>query len=114
MKIGKKKAKEKKDKVRFTAKSSPIEGVISVSLLLVSIILLIIMVGASAINKGNADLWIGALGLFTFALNVTGFILAVQCFKKEDIYYKLPTIGSLLNGILAIGFMILYFWGALY
>ena len=42
------------------------------------------------------------------------FVMAIKCFKKEDIYMVTPTLGAVLNGIMVISCMLLYVMGAVW
>ena len=63
--------------------------------------------------KGRAGMEIGALGLATMVLSIIGFVLAVRCNKEEDIYHVTPAVGSVLNGIMILLFMVLFIKGAI-
>ena len=53
------------------------------------------------------------LGLATMVLSIIGFVLAVRCNKEEDIYHVTPAVGSVLNGIMILLFMVLFIKGAI-
>ena len=61
----------------------------------------------------RAGMEIGALGLATMVLSIIGFVLAVRCNKEEDIYHVTPAVGSVLNGIMILLFMVLFIKGAI-
>lgn len=63
--------------------------------------------------KSRAGMEIGALGLATMVLSIIGFVLAVRCNKEEDIYHVTPAVGSVLNGIMILLFMVLFIKGAI-
>ena len=46
-------------------------------------------------------------------LSIIGFVLAVRCNKEEDIYHVTPAVGSVLNGIMILLFMVLFIKGAI-
>ena len=78
-----------------------------------SIIILLTLCIVSGHAKGRAGMEIGALGLATMVLSIIGFVLAVRCNKEEDIYHVTPAVGSVLNGIMILLFMVLFIKGAI-
>lgn len=100
---------KRRDAYTFSDKVHPKEGILSVVL---AIILLISYVSLFFItSKKQGGLLIGVLGLLLFALALVGFIVAVKAMKKEDIKYRFPIIGMVLNGIIVIISVSLYFIG---
>lgn len=77
------------------------------------IIILLTLCIVSGHAKGRAGMEIGALGLATMVLSIIGFVLAVRCNKEEDIYHVTPAVGSVLNGIMILLFMVLFIKGAI-
>ena len=61
---------------------------------------------------GSAGIVLGVLGILTFAAAIVGFVFAVKCYKKEDIYVITPVIGCALNSTMIIICVILYVLGA--
>ena len=51
-------------------------------------------------------------GLLDLVFSAVGFWLAMRCYKKEDIYMTTPAAGTVLNGLLVLGLVILYVIGA--
>ena len=92
-------------RIRFSDKKHPKHGIISVVLGVLCIV--------SGHAKGRAGMEIGALGLATMVLSIIGFVLAVRCNKEEDIYHVTPAVGSVLNGIMILLFMVLFIKGAI-
>lgn len=99
-------------RIQFTDKTHPVPGIISVILGFCSFVLLLVLCILSSKAKGAAGMEVGTLGILDFAVSLTGFIMAVKCYRKEDIYLLMPSIGAALNGILVILCMILYVMGA--
>ena len=95
-------------RIRFSDKKHPKHGIISVVL---GVLLTLCIVSGHA--KGRAGMEIGALGLATMVLSIIGFVLAVRCNKEEDIYHVTPAVGSVLNGIMILLFMVLFIKGAI-
>ena len=95
-------------RIRFSDKKHPKHGIISVVLGVLSIIILLTLCIVSGHAKGRAGMEIGARGLATMVL-----VLAVRCNKEEDIYHVTPAVGSVLNGIMILLFMVLFIKGAI-
>lgn len=101
----------KRRKIQFTDKRHPAIGIISTIIAVLSFVLMIALCVTSSLEKGNGGIMYGYLGVFNFILSLTGFIFALRCYRKEDIYLTTPMAGSLLNGVIIVLYMILYFWG---
>ena len=85
-------------RIRFSDKKHPKHGIISVVLGVLSIIILFTLCIVSGHAKGRAGMEIGALGLATMVLSIIGFV---------------PAVGSVLNGIMILLFMVLFIKGAI-
>lgn len=100
-------------KIQFTDKKHPIQGVISMLIAIASCILMIALFIGSGMAKGQAGIVYGYFGILNLFLSAVGFIMSLRCYKKEDVYMSTPTIGSVVNGIIIIIYLILYVLGAL-
>ncbi len=103
----------KKNRIVFTDKKHPFKGILSVVFGVASLIILFVLCLISARAKGNSGIGIGVVGIFVLILSVVGFVMAIRTYKEEDIYKVTPAIGSVLNGILTLVLMILFFLGAI-
>lgn len=103
----------KRHKIQFTDKKHPLIGIFSMIIAIVSLLVMIILFICSGMEKGNGSILYGYLGILNLILSITGFVFALRCFKREDIYMTTPTVGSVLNGIIIILYLILYFLGTL-
>lgn len=103
----------KRKRIQFTDRSHPTMGVVSVVLGLGALVALIALFIVSSRAKGNSGLTIGVMGMMAMTMSIAGFVMSVKCYRQEDIYRVLPTIGSVLNGILIIIFLLLFFIGAM-
>lgn len=65
----------------------------------------------SSSDNGEGSLIIGIIGLLLLAIAVFGFVISYKAFKEKDIFYSLPIIGSILNGIMIIVLLVLYILG---
>ncbi|WP_455714060.1 DUF6142 family protein [Anaerosporobacter sp.] len=103
--------KKKKDEFKFSDKYHPLQGIIGVILAFVVLIAMSILFYISSTSEGNAGIWIGLVGLGMFVINIIGFVLSVLAFHKQEIYYRFPIAGILLNGCFLIVFLLLYIVG---
>jgi hypothetical protein len=102
----------KRRRIRFTDKTHPAAGILSVVMGTVAWIVLIILVMISGAAGGKSGLALGVAGLLDLVFSAVGFWLAMRCYKKEDIYMTTPAAGTVLNGLLVLGLVILYVIGA--
>lgn len=102
----------KRRRIRFTDKTHPAAGILSVVMGTVAWIVLIILVMISGAAGGKSGLVLGVAGLLDLVFSAVGFWLAMRCYKKEDIYMTTPVAGTVLNGLLVLGLVILYVIGA--
>lgn len=89
--------------VKFTGRSHPTKGIVSVVLVVLSLLLMLTMIILSALAGGQGEWYLGLGGLAALALAVTGFVLAIRCFRMDDIYYSTPMTGAILGGLLMLG-----------
>lgn len=101
--------KKRKTAYTFTDKTHPKEGILSVivgSVLLISFLVLFLVT-----SRKQGGLFIGVLGLGIFFGSIAGIWLSVKAMKKEDILYRFPIIGIVINGIVLLISVSLYFIG---
>ena len=65
----------------------------------------------SASVDGNAEPFVGGIGLLDAVLSAVGIVVAYRALQERDIYYVVPIIGMALNAILFIVYFSLYFMG---
>ena len=101
--------RKRKTVYTFSDKTHPKEGIISVitgTVLLISFLVLFLIT-----SKKQGGLLIGVLGLCIFFGSVAGIWLSVKAMKKEDVLYRFPIIGIVVNGIVLLISVSLYFIG---
>ncbi|MBO5488977.1 MAG: hypothetical protein J5972_03625 [Eubacterium sp.] len=103
----------KRRRIRFSDKTHPAMGIASVIIGVISLVAMIVLFIVSGSRKGQADLGIGIWGLLILIAAIVGFVLAMRCYKKEDIYMGTPRTGSVLNGLVVLVCVGLYVMGAL-
>lgn len=102
----------RKRQIRFTDKTHPTMGIISVIIGAVSWAALIALCVLSYSTGGKSGLISGVCGILVLMVAILGFIFAARCYKKEDIYIMTPVAGSLLNGFMIVICVILYVIGS--
>ena len=98
--------------IQFTDKTHPVMGILSLLIGLAALTGLITLFFLSSSVKGNSGMYAGVGGIFVLLASIVGFILAVRCYKKEDIYMTTPAVGSVLNGVLIVICLMLYVLGS--
>lgn len=111
--IPKKALKARSGKYKFSVKTHPIEGIISLGLGLVSLVILLACFYLAWQSRGNIGVVTALIGVAAFLVSVGGLVLAVMAAKKKDVHMRFPMLGGVLNGILAIVYMVIYVAGTL-
>lgn len=102
----------KKRRIQFTDRTHPIQGIASAVVAVLSFVFMNALFISSGIAQGMGGLAYGYLGIANLILSAVGFVVALRCLKKDDIYVLTPTIGAVVNGIIIIIYLILYLVGA--
>lgn len=103
--------KENKTSLRFTGRRHARGGIISIVIAGIAWVTFIALCVASAADGGNASTVAGLIGILDAVFALTGMILAFRGFQEHDVYYALPAVGMVLNGILFVIYFSLYFMG---
>lgn len=103
----------RKKRISFSEKKHSVKGIISLVIGIISIITLFVLFHFSALADGNGDIVLGLVGVILFLLSITGIVLGYQGYKEKDVYYYIPVIGIILNGIMFIILFLLYIVGLL-
>lgn len=101
----------KKRTYKFTDKKHTKQGVLSSLLGAAALILLAIGVWMAYRTSGNAASGAGLLGLLSMLASIVGFILAIQGFREDDVYYLFSQIGMIVNGALFILWTLIFVAG---
>ncbi|MBP3570075.1 MAG: hypothetical protein J6K04_13045 [Lachnospiraceae bacterium] len=102
---------EKKSSLRFTGRRHSRKGVISTVIAGIAWGIFIALCVCSAIARGLAEVVVGAIGMVDAVFALSGMIIAIKGFQEREVYYVLPTVGVVLNGILFVIYFSLYFMG---
>ena len=113
IRIPKKVLKARSGKYKFSVKTHPVEGFVSVGLGAISMVTLALCCYMSWQSRGASGIGMGLAGMAAFFTAVVGMVLAVTAAKKKDVHMRFPMLGGMLNGILIILYLIIYVMGAL-
>ena len=101
----------KKRRIQFTDKKHPEQGILSSVIGTVAIVGLVLLFIFSSKEGGHGGIVLGYAGVLNFLLSVVGFVLAVRCYKLEEIYYTWVRFGTVSNGLVGISSILLYVIG---
>ncbi|MCR4605388.1 MAG: DUF6142 family protein [Eubacterium sp.] len=104
--------RKSKQKIQFSSRSHPAEGVTSLIVGAISLVFLLFLCIFSWSERGQAGLWVGFVGILVLFLSIFGFVLAIKGYRKEDIYMITPITGAVSNGVILVVMMLLYVFGA--
>lgn len=97
--------------LNFSAKAVAAESVISILCGVISLIAFLALSADSAYYEGKTAVTTGIYGMIFFAVSITGFVLALGTFKRDDVAMKLSIIGAAVNAVAVIIYLILYAYG---
>lgn len=86
-------------------------GTASIVMAVISVVLFLLGITLSYILAGKGGIYLGAIGLIGMLLNVCGFAIGLHSFSEQDRNHRFSTIGSLTNGIAAVGWLALFLIG---
>lgn len=110
--ISRKARKARNGKYKFSDKTHPAEGIVSFCMGIGAVLLTVAGIVMSEQAKGQGSLIVGVLGTLAMLFSVIGFGLAIYSFRKKEIRYRFPILGSVLNGALTLFLLSLYVMGA--
>jgi uncharacterized membrane protein len=101
----------RKKKYKFTDKTHSRQGILSCVLGVLALLLLSGVSAAAYLRSGQAGKGIALLGFLSLLIACVGLYYGVRSLKEEDSYPLFPWLGSGLNGILLIAFVLIYVLG---
>ncbi len=102
---------EKKSSLHFAGRKHSRGGVIATVIGGISWGIFIALCVCSALTRGTAELVVGTIGIADALFALAGMILAIKGFQEREVYYALPAVGAVLNGLLFVIYFSLYFMG---
>ena len=103
--------KERRTSLRFTGRQHARGGMISMVIAGIAWAVFAALCVYSSSTGGNAATVAGILGIADAVFTLTGMVLAFRGFQERDVYYILPAVGMVLNGILFVIYFSLYIMG---
>jgi len=103
--------KKKREMIHFSGRRHTRLGIISTIIGVMVVLGFITISIISSTDKGEGSLIIGIIGVLILPIAILGFVISYKAFKEKDIFYSLPIIGNLLNGIMIVVLLILYILG---
>ena len=101
----------KKRKIKFTDNKHSRNGILSKILGAVSAGLLFCLLAAAYLTSGLAVKAVAVLGLLAFFVACAGAWYGVLGRREEDSYRLFPDLGIGINGLLLVGFVMIYIMG---
>ena len=101
----------KKRKIKFTDKKHSRNGILSTILGAVSAGLLFCLLAAAYLTSGQGGKAVAVLGLLAFFVACAGAWYGVLGRREEDSYRLFPDLGIGINGLLLVGFVMIYIMG---
>lgn len=103
--------KEKKLSLHFTGRKHSRGGLISTVIAGIAWCVFIALCIAAFMKSGEAEIVVGGIGILDAVFALVGMVLGIRGFQEREIYYVLPTVGVVMNGILFVIYFSLYFMG---
>ena len=103
--------KNEKGGPSFSSKIVSTDGVICLVLGIISLILLIAAIVISTAHRGQADVYVGAMGVVGFVMSLTCFIVSLKTLNDEYIAETIPKIAVAVNFTVLLIFLGLYAYG---
>lgn len=97
--------------ITFSSKIIPKEGIMAISVGILSIMIFIGLSIFSTYKRGEGPIIIGVIGMMAFFLAISGFVMSLRTMKKDDVFIKIPIYGVIINTLAVILYLILYFYG---
>jgi len=101
----------KKTLYSFKEKKHSKKGILSTILGGISLLIFLVLAIVSASSRGNAGIYAGTIGLSAMLLSICGLIIGLISFAEEDKIYLYSKIGSVLSGVIMVGWIALILLG---
>ncbi|MDO4519019.1 MAG: hypothetical protein Q4B47_01790 [Eubacteriales bacterium] len=101
----------KRYRYAFAKKKEAAKGKLAVGLAVASFLLFILDVILSFALGGKPGYVIGGIALFASVISIYGFIMGLSSFSEEDRKHRTSLIGSILNGLIMVGWLGMFLSG---
>ncbi len=95
----------------FAKKKEAAKGKLSVGLAIASFVLFGAAVLTAFFLEGSYGFVVGGISLFAALLSIYGFIMGLVSFSEEKRTHRTSIIGSIVNGILMVGWLCFFLMG---
>lgn len=95
----------------FAKKKEAAKGKLSVGLAIASFVLFGTAVLTTFFLEGSYGFVVGGISLFAALLSIYGFIMGLVSFSEEKRTHRTSIIGSIVNGILMVGWLCFFLMG---
>ncbi|MDO4614791.1 MAG: hypothetical protein Q4B15_04090 [Lachnospiraceae bacterium] len=87
------------------------DGIASVVMAILSGLMMAADILISFRDSGNSGAWIGGIAVTAILIAIYGFHLGITSFREKNVTTGPSIIGSILCGLLAIGWLTMFFLG---
>jgi hypothetical protein len=95
----------------FTEKRHSKGGIVSTIFSMVSLLIFFSLAVVSFFMKGEGGIYLGTIGLSAMVLSICGFIMGLASFSEEDTIYFFSKLGSVLGGLIMVGWLSIILFG---
>lgn len=95
----------------FAKKKEAAKGKLSVGIAIASFVLFGTAVLTAFFLEGSYGFVVGGISLFAALLSIYGFIMGLVSFSEEKRTHRTSIIGSIVNGILMVGWLCFFLMG---
>lgn len=103
--------KKKRTSYKFTEETHSRQGIRSLGLAVISILIGISVVVISFQNAGNASVYVGSAGIFSLLLSFVALVMGIRSLREEESYKIFPGLGTFFSGIAFLGWLSVYMLG---
>lgn len=101
----------KRYRYSFVKRKEAGKGKLSVGLAAASLLLFAAAVLTAYWLNGKYGFIVGGICLFAAMLSIYGFIMGLSSFSEEERMHRTSTVGSILNGVIMVGWLGFFFMG---
>lgn len=100
----------KKRKI-YTDKKHAVKGMIATAMAVLALALFAVIIFLSYRQRGQAQIWIGSMALFSILMSFVGLILGLMSFQGENNYKLFSQLGSFCNVFVLVLWAMIYLIG---